>query len=100
MLALEKTRLAELLEANADTARNFYKHMAISVTQRLSIVSAASAEIPEAPRGAAARALGSLSSEATQVRNLSCCPQWRMCEATRLGVRGRSQAWLARVQSK
>ena len=42
-----------MLAENTDLARDFYKHMAISVTQRLSIVSAASAEIPEAPRGAA-----------------------------------------------
>ena len=40
------------MEARPELARDFYKHMAITVTQRLSVVSAASAEIPEAPRGA------------------------------------------------
>ena len=53
LLMLSKAVLAEKLAENAGLARDFYKHMAISVTQRLSIVSAASAEIPEAPRGAA-----------------------------------------------
>jgi len=53
LLRLDKASLASRLAANPDLARDFYKHMAISVTQRLSIVSAASAEIPEAPRGAA-----------------------------------------------
>jgi len=50
---LDKASLATKLASNPDLARDFYKHLAISVTQRLSIVSAASAEIPEAPRGAA-----------------------------------------------
>ena len=33
-----------------ELARDFYKHMAIAVTQKLAIVSSASAEIPEALR--------------------------------------------------
>jgi len=50
---VSKVTLAARLEADHDLARDFYKHMAIAVTQRLSLVSSASAEIPEAPRGAA-----------------------------------------------
>ena len=53
LACLPKDKLTEMLDDNLDLAKDFYKHMAISVTQRLSIVSAASAEIPEAPRGAA-----------------------------------------------
>lgn len=53
LLKVPKAELAEKLQGNPRLARDFYKHMAIAVTQRLSIVSAASAEIPEAPRGAA-----------------------------------------------
>ena len=51
LLQLEKATLANSLAENSSLARDFYKHMAISATQKLSIVSAASAEIPEAPRG-------------------------------------------------
>ena len=53
LMRISKVALGERLAAEPTLARDFYKHMAIAVTQRLSIVSAASAEIPEAPRGAA-----------------------------------------------
>ena len=51
LLRVPKLALAERLNSDPELARDFYKYMAISVTQRLALVSSASAEIPEAPRG-------------------------------------------------
>jgi len=53
LVRVSKVALKERLDKNPELARDFYKHMAIAVTQRLSLVSNASAEIPEAPRGTA-----------------------------------------------
>lgn len=53
LMRVSKKATNEALSANPQMAASFYKHMAIAVTQRLGMVSAASAEIPEAPRGTA-----------------------------------------------
>lgn len=67
---VSKATLAARLEADHDLARDFYKHMAIAVTQRLSLVSSASAEIPEAPRGAAQPIDGKASKELSAAKLL------------------------------
>lgn len=79
LLRVSKQDLRTLLEENHGLARDFYKHMAIAVTQRLTTVSAASAEIPR--RRAARRSRSRERAWRLSCRRPSCskCAAASMC---------------------